>query len=671
MFIREVTVDEFRNLKEVHLGPFTAPTAKSDILVLAGANGGGKSSILELINYAVSNAFGYSYANRRNIPNRFRFDVSVGLSTDELRLIREYLDTHKDYAYQRPALEQLLEKRFYLRHFRQNVEAASPVFPLYDQCHQMVTNILRQHLRRPMGFFLKADRFYPIEGFQWQNRLFAYDQMAAQDHIWGMSFAASENQYRDMYDFLVQMRFHYFQSLGQHFDALRRGEVDASKEPADPILPYEKLLGQLLPGYSFGRNQDKGAAPSNLFIQLPDKQIIPFHDLSSGEKEVFFLLSFFIRHNVANSVVSIDEPELHLHPDLARRLLRLMLSLKPGNQIWLATHNAEIIDEAGRDKTVYIGRGQDKSDVVPGSSEPEAALLLRSLFGVSGYIGVAKTMVFLEGEGASADRKTFGWLFGEQGGSVKLIPVGGVDNQTRINAAVLAILDSTFGVCQFFLIRDRDYLTSDMANAYAQRSHGRLYVLDRNQIENYLLNPELLSHVLNSHYDKATAAEEVDRRLMNICRRISGEVLRDMTSFRLNASFRPQDFGLGKFLEKTPIVDESNAWIPDRVTAFEQRTQTAIDQAIQQTAQIGTTLTATIEGFKTEVLEALTTDRWRTIFPGKRLITELAQSFDLKNEIGFLNSLIKEMAASAEFLHPELASLRDTILRGSAFSAKT
>lgn len=55
MFIQEVIVHEFRNLKSVHLGPFGAPTKKSDIVVLAGANGGGKSSVLELVSFAFSN----------------------------------------------------------------------------------------------------------------------------------------------------------------------------------------------------------------------------------------------------------------------------------------------------------------------------------------------------------------------------------------------------------------------------------------------------------------------------------------------------------------------------------------------------------------------------------------------------------------------------------------
>jgi predicted ATPase len=47
VFIQDVTVHVFMNLRSVHLGPFAAPTAMSDLVVLAGANGGGKSSVLE------------------------------------------------------------------------------------------------------------------------------------------------------------------------------------------------------------------------------------------------------------------------------------------------------------------------------------------------------------------------------------------------------------------------------------------------------------------------------------------------------------------------------------------------------------------------------------------------------------------------------------------------
>jgi ABC-type lipoprotein export system ATPase subunit len=662
MFIQEVTVHEFRNLSSVHLGPFSAPSLKSDIVVLAGANGGGKSSVLELISYGFSNSFGFGYANRRPLPNKYRFEVSIGLSNEELLLIKKYLDEYPKYNYQREALEQLLQKRFYVRSFRQNVSDHQQSWPVYDRCHDLVMHILRQHLKRPMGFFLKADRFYPPDGFQWQDRLFAHEQMATQEHVWSMGFAASENQYRDMYDYLVQLRYHYFQSLGEYQDALERGETTMLEKPADPIVPFGKLLAQLLPGYKFGRRKER--VPTNLFVQLPNKEVITFHELSSGEKEVFFLLSFFIRHGVEHSVIAIDEPELHLHPELARRLVRLMLSVKPGNQIWLATHNGEIIDEAGRDKTFYISQRDDRSEVVPGSDEPAAAIQLRSLFGVSGYIGVAKNMVFLEGTGASADRKAFGWLFGEKAGSVKLIPAGGVDNHPRINAAVLAILESTFGICQFYLVRDRDYLTPEMASAYSERSRGRLHVLTRNQIETYLLDAELIHKVLLEQYDQTLPVADINRRLRNVARAISGEVLRDMTAFRLNMLFRPQDFSLGRFFEKSAVLDPASARIPEKLAEFDKKIQETVEQVKRATDAAAAGTGALIEAYMSEIERAVVDDCWHILFPGKALLAGFAQIHGLRSDVGFINSLIKEMAASEEFVDHELLRIRETVLAG-------
>src|SRR3954470_20399511 len=108
MFIQEVTIHEFRNLKCVHLGPFGAPTKKSDIVVLAGANGGGKSSVLEVLSYAYSSSFGFGYGNRRPMPDKYRFDVSIGLSQEELLLIKKFLEENKGYSYQAAGLKQLL-----------------------------------------------------------------------------------------------------------------------------------------------------------------------------------------------------------------------------------------------------------------------------------------------------------------------------------------------------------------------------------------------------------------------------------------------------------------------------------------------------------------------------------------------------------------------------------
>ena len=305
-------------------------------------------------------------------------------------------------------------------------------------------------------------------------------------------------------------------------------------------------MQRLFPGYRFADADEE--IPSNLFIQIPSGEVVPFQDLSSGEKEVFFILSFFLRHDVSNAVIVIDEPELHLHPELARLLVRTMQSIKPGNQVWLATHNPEIIDEAGRDRVSYVARDPEtfKATVIKGTEEVEALRVMKDMFGFSGYIGIAKRMVFLEGENSSSDRKVFSSVFPDYGSNLRFIPANSSENQSRINAAIMSILEADLGWTYFYLLRDRDYLTQESISKYNEHASGRVYVRKRHEIENYLLDDALIAKVQTEIFSKAINADQVKNRLKNIARRISGEVLRDMVSFRLNLIYRPEDFSLGK-----------------------------------------------------------------------------------------------------------------------------
>lgn len=116
---------------------------------------------------------------------------------------------------------------------------------------------------------------------------------------------------------------------------------------------------------------------------MPAGTVVPFNDLSAGEKEVFFVLAFFLRHDVGSAVILIDEPELHPHPEPGRTLLQQMMTIREGNQIWVATHNPEIVDEAGRDRVVYISRNPSTHDAVVAEAADEAAAVtaLRDFFG--------------------------------------------------------------------------------------------------------------------------------------------------------------------------------------------------------------------------------------------------------------------------------------------------
>jgi AAA domain, putative AbiEii toxin, Type IV TA system len=200
---------------------------------------------------------------------------------------------------------------------------------LNEQVHGLASRQFASFARK-LGFFIRSDRSYGARNYD-QRSIFNYRNREQPGHLTSLSYKATSEQYADMYDFLVEQSYHHVYELGAHYK--RQQEGVASTAPMDPLKPYNELLARLFPGYSF---VDVEPANLSLRVRLPSGDVIQFQDMSSGEREVFFVLSFFIRHNISNSVIVIDEPELHLHPELSRRFIRLMRAIMPGNQIWTA-----------------------------------------------------------------------------------------------------------------------------------------------------------------------------------------------------------------------------------------------------------------------------------------------------------------------------------------------
>lgn len=666
MYIREIHINKFRHLENVHVGPFPAPPERSDLIVMAGPNGGGKSSVLELLTYALSNTWSLSWSAARALPEN-SFEVALGITSTERELVREYVKT-TSRSYGEEVDRYFDDHSAYYRGYNYDGGKYQESQGLYNQVHSLVTDALRNHYERSLGFFLKSDRTYPALGFQ-REKLFQFDEFATRDYIWDKAFNTSDVQYRDMFDFLVQLRYHYYRRLGVYHDRVGKGE-NPGQPPDDPLMPYVELFRRLFPGYEIVEGEE--AVPRTIYVQLPSGTVIPFGDLSSGEKEVFFVLSFFLRHNVERAVIAIDEPELHLHPEFARVLVRTTQSIRPGNQIWVATHNAEIIDEAGIDRVFYLTRDAmtHKSLVTPGTNEEEAAERLREMFGYSGYIGLARYLVFLEGEESGTDRKVLSSLFPESGSRIKFVPCASVENLGRVNTAVLSILEAKLGWMEFYLIRDRDYLTDAEIEAYEKRGRGRLRVLRRNQIENYLINVQVIARVERDLFGKDTSADEVRAAMRKVALGCAGPVLRDMVEYRLNRTYRPQDFSLGKFMEGETAMSSEGKWdrgkierLGDEFLALVQKVNNELGDTTSEEEVLGL-----INACAAEIEQSFgENEGFLKLLPGRMLLEKYAKDRGLGKSIILQNSLIRELSGEPEGVPAELSQIMDTIVAGGEF----
>lgn len=87
-------------------------------------------------------------------------------------------------------------------------------------------------------------------------------------------------------------------------------------------------------------------ASERLLIQLPGGATHGVPELSSGERQALVIISRVLRAGAGRTVVVIDEPDAYLHPNLSRRLMRvLQTGVGPDGQLIIATHSPAILDQ--------------------------------------------------------------------------------------------------------------------------------------------------------------------------------------------------------------------------------------------------------------------------------------------------------------------------------------
>jgi len=108
-----------------------------------------------------------------------------------------------------------------------------------------------------------------------------------------------------------------------------------------------------------------------------DGRVFNYHELSDGEKTLFtYLLLFFLleqnpKLRLKESIIIIDEPELHLHPDSEIDLIKgIRNALTNKGQLWIATHSINILSDLNFDEIFMVRKGNIKhpSRTTPGES---------------------------------------------------------------------------------------------------------------------------------------------------------------------------------------------------------------------------------------------------------------------------------------------------------------
>ena len=84
-----------------------------------------------------------------------------------------------------------------------------------------------------------------------------------------------------------------------------------------------------------------------------DGRQYPFKNAASGEQVILqYLTQFTFPRPLRNSLILIDEPELHLHPGWVRQLYRALPMMGHNNQFIMTTHSVELRQLAAQDNVL-------------------------------------------------------------------------------------------------------------------------------------------------------------------------------------------------------------------------------------------------------------------------------------------------------------------------------
>ncbi len=500
MRIVELRIGRWRNFEDLAI----QVPRDSALVCLVGENGTGKSNILELLSAAAA-----------------RMGVSVGIDKPRgdpfaeahsgLRVVLSVSDEPREYP-PATAFGDLAESRtawdgtLVLESGTGDQTVSAGGWDEVGPAQQVARSIAGylQNEADTHHLHLDANRAYP------PTQLSLQEFAEAWTRDWDTPQWRKHWAYRESRVLLSEwFRYVIGRQLRELLDfraAAKRATAGGLPPPRleDSFDEYQEMLQRVLPHLSFsGADTDNGTL---LFDSAGIE--LNFNQLSGGEREIAFLIGQIERFRLRRGLLLIDEPELHLNPDLLRVWIAFLRDSITDGQVWVGTHSLEAVEATAPESTFVLERDPDDRVArrAPALANRPVLQTLSAAVGSPAFSVARLRFVLVEGERASRERERFHDLC-ENSPRNRFIEAGGSrDVVSRLQAMrdLAAEADEALHVGG---VIDRDFKTDEEV---AQLASGGVHVLECHEVENLFLHPASLTELaVRSGRDAAVAAARI------------------------------------------------------------------------------------------------------------------------------------------------------------------
>jgi|GEM_PF-518850 len=488
--IRKIRIGHWRNFENIEFNLHD----DAGLVCIVGANGTGKSHLLELI-AACAHRLGLSQGVEipRGDPfaDPHEFSLQFYLAEGVSDAIDEGLSGEPVFAQWDRTLS--IESRVGPGSTVSRVEAGGIAdAAAKENFARRVVETLKQS--KDVHFLsLDADRAYPKKNINVNEIAQAYEiDWEGIEYTRGRSFKTSKTLYDEWIKYFLAQEN---QSGTRLIKEIRRARQSGVAEPvfSDHFAGYKEALHSVLPHVVFTGIESK---KRTLLFDTAGLEL-SFDQLSGGEREIGFLIGQIDRFGLRQGLFLLDEPELHLNADLIRSWVGYLTGTVEEGQIWLATHSLEAVEAAGQQATFVLERNEETRKVdslARLDTRPVLSALSRAV-GTPAFSISQLLFVFVEGEESVGERERFRKLAGLPQ-DVRFMECGSCNEVLRRVATIRALANEAEAGIRIGGIVDRDFRSN--ADVAAIEVEG-IHVLPVHEAENFFLHPATLRLLLEQN----------------------------------------------------------------------------------------------------------------------------------------------------------------------------
>lgn len=314
--------------------------------------------------------------------------------------------------------------------------------------------------------------------------------------------------------------------------------------------PFKEMAEKTWPGLQIKELIVGGSLPgSSLQLMIRDEDFVAEISAMGHGLQMWLQTIWFLARSAEASTVILDEPDVYMHPDLQRRLIRFIRNRFP--QLIITTHSVEIMSEVDVDEILIIDRKRPRSRFA--GTLPAVQKLIEHVGSVHNIhlakLWHSRRCILVEGKDIKLLSEIHNVLFPESNEGISALPnmpIGGWGGWNYAIGSSMLLKNAGGQSIIVYCILDSDYHTPQECEkrlGEAESAGVQLRIWQRKEIENYCLVPSAIWRLIASRVSRRKTPptiEDVTQQLEAIFNELKDDVFD-----ALSAEILAQDRKLG------------------------------------------------------------------------------------------------------------------------------